>query len=203
MPLRLQLSHAEGRLDRMLERGERRVGPMMYRTSCPACSACIPIRIPVESFSASRSQKRAWKQNRDLRIVEGPAYIDEERLTLFNRHRLERDLSATALDARGYVAWLVHSWTDTREIAMYLDDELICVTIIDDGQDATSAVYCYYNPDYAKRSLGVFSVLLGIERCLRGGSLPATWQRSELTVRVLNLVANIHVRQPKGILALQ
>jgi arginine-tRNA-protein transferase len=46
---------------------------------------------------------------------------------------------------------------------------LVGVAINDRGDDALSAVYCYYDPDYAKLSLGAYSILKAIDVCRTWG----------------------------------
>ena len=91
MPLRLQFERDPERLDLLLAEGDRRVGPLMYRTQCASCKACESLRIPLEEFSMSRSQRRVWNKNQDLTLrISAPPSTDRERVALFNRHRLER-----------------------------------------------------------------------------------------------------------------
>ena len=61
MPLRWQLWRlSPSEFDRSLAQGDRRVGKMLYRTGCPNCKACEPIRVPVRTFQMRKSQKRTW-----------------------------------------------------------------------------------------------------------------------------------------------
>lgn len=163
LPLRLQLNPHSKRLDDLMELGHRRVGPMMYTTECPRCNACTPVRIPIADFKPSRSQRRIWRKNRDLRVVDGPPRVCEERLDVFNRHRLERGLASETLDEEGFAAWLVQSWTRTRELSFWVEDRLIGFSILDVGIQSVSAVYTAFDPGEHRRSLGIHAVLIGIE----------------------------------------
>jgi arginine-tRNA-protein transferase len=163
MPLRWQLrSLSPEEVDESLERGDRRVGRMLYRTACPACNACEPIRIPVQDFELSRSQRRVWRKNQDVRVDIGRARFSEERLELYNRHKMERGLSRNerAMTQRGYETWFLHSCCQTMEMRYRVDGKLIGVGIIDVGRRDSSSVYYYFDPDQSRRSLGVFSVLV-------------------------------------------
>ena len=94
MPLRWQMRSLSGQeLDAALSSGDRRVGRMLYRTQCPECSACEPLRVVVPEFKPSKSQRRVWSKNQDIKVTVGPAVYSEERLDLYNRHKLERGLS--------------------------------------------------------------------------------------------------------------
>jgi arginine-tRNA-protein transferase len=165
MPLRWQFQRLTGEeFDQSLAEGDRRVGRMLYRTDCPACSACEPIRIPVEGFRPTRSQKRVWKRNRDVSVETGPATFSEEKLALYNRHKAERGLARneTAMTRFGYEGWFVHSCTRTVEMRYRVDGRLIAVGILDMGQQDTSSVYFFFDPDESRRSLGVFSVMVEV-----------------------------------------
>jgi len=163
LPLRLQLNPHPNRLDSLMDLGHRRVGPMMYTTACPRCDACTPVRVPIADFKPSRSQRRIWRRNQDLRVLDGRPRVCEQRLDIFNRHRVERGLASDTLDADGFSSWLVQSWTRTRELSFWLEDKLIGFMILDVGTRTASAVYTAFDPDEHRRSLGVHAVLIGIE----------------------------------------
>ena len=165
-PLRYQFIDItpEG-LDESLAGGDRRVGRMVYRTDCPTCTACEPIRIPTQTFKSSKSQRRILRKNEDVRVLMAPASFSPEKLRLFNRHKLERGLSAKerAYTRSGYERWLIESCVDTREFRYMIDDKLIGVSILDFGSKDISSVYFYFDPDYDDRSLGTFSALFEIQ----------------------------------------
>ena len=163
MPLRWQFRRVPGAdFDRSLSQGDRRVGRMLYRTACEACTACEPIRIPVAEFRPTKSQRRVIKRNRDVRIELAPAAFSAEKLALYNRHKAERGLSRseTRMTRQGYEGWFVNSCTDTVEMRYSVDGRLIGVGIVDLGERDSSSVYFFFDPDESRRSLGVFSVLM-------------------------------------------
>lgn len=165
MPLRWQFQRLTGgELDAGLAGGDRRVGRMLYRTACPTCTACEPIRIPVEGFRPTRSQRRVWKRNGDVSVETGPATFSEEKLALYNRHKAERGLARneTEMTRRGYEGWFVHSCTRTIEMRYRVGGRLVGVGILDMGEQDTSSVYFFFDPDEGRRSLGVFSVMVEI-----------------------------------------
>ena len=170
MPLRWQTRRLTGEeADLSFARGERRVGPMLYRTACPECSACTPIRIPTARLEHSRSLRKVWKRNQDLQIQCGPAAFSGERLELFNRHRLERSLSTEPLDPQSYRAWFLTTCLETTEIR-YLDGgRLVGLSILDIGATAASSVYHCFDPTQSERSLGTFSVLAEAAWCQERG----------------------------------
>ncbi len=150
--------------DERLAGGDRRVGPMLYRTDCPDCRACEPLRIAVDRFQPSRSQQRVWRRNEDLRVEVGPAVGSPDRLHLFNRHKLERGLSRSGepMSMEHYEGWFVRTCTTTVEMRFLLGERLLGLGILDLGARDSSSVYFFFDPDEGRRSLGTFSVLAEI-----------------------------------------
>lgn len=165
LPLRLPKRSLSGvDVDVLLAAGFRRSGLFWYRTRCPSCSQCIPVRVPVSSMRYSRSQRRVVKKAQaDLkRQIEVPQ-CDTTRLELFNRHRLERGLGSQRLNMQDYQEFLIHSSAVSLELTFWLGQTLLAVSIADLGEQSISAVYTYFDPSYSKYSLGTLAVLQLLE----------------------------------------
>lgn len=149
-------------LDDYMALGYRRSGTFLYRTACHECHACQPTRLDVESLRLSRSLHRVLQRGDSVLEVrvQSPA-VDSVRVELLNRHRLERQLASTSgvLDHSDYESFLVETCCDTREISYWLDGAMVALATVDFGAESLSAVYCFFNPDYAKLSLGTYSIL--------------------------------------------
>jgi arginyl-tRNA--protein-N-Asp/Glu arginylyltransferase len=173
MPMRLPtrpLSRSE--LDQRLSVGDRRQGVVLYRASCPACTQCEPLRLDVHHVNLTRSQRRVQRTTSRVCTVEyGRPLVDNRRLELYHRHKVERGLSEgqEPLDARGYSEYLVASCCDTFELRYLVEDRLAGVAIVDRGATALSAVYCYFDPSLSKLSLGTYSILTQIALCRAWG----------------------------------
>lgn len=154
-------------LDHLLEEGDQRVGQTVFRTECPFCQACEPVRVHVGDFLPNKSQRRVITRNADLRVELGPAALSRRRVALWNRHRRARGLltSYSRKDPLGYQEWLVESCAPTAEIRYFAEDRLVGLSVIDLGVTSANSAYHYFDPTEAKRSLGVFSVLREIELC--------------------------------------
>ena len=166
MPLEVpQSSLSPPQLDELLDRGYRRAGWFYYRTACPGCQACEPLRVDVPKFIESRSLRRVLKRgDAELRVSIGQPQCDDQRLHLFNQHRIQRNMArhdgpATIDD---YTSFLVSSWNATNEISYWLQDRLAAVAVVDVGQQSLSAVYCYFDPELDHLSLGTYSILTQI-----------------------------------------
>ena len=67
---------------RLIDYGFRRSGDNVYRPHCRSCTACIPVRIPVDDFRPNRSQRRNWRANGDLRVHTGLTRFEDRHLQL-------------------------------------------------------------------------------------------------------------------------
>jgi arginine-tRNA-protein transferase len=171
MPLRLPLRElSRPELEVRLGEGDRRQGVVLYRTDCPSCRACEPIRVDVASFAPSRNDRRVRRlAERTLRYEIGPPENDARRVELYNLHRIGRGLAddPTPIDRRSYQEFLVASCCESFELRYYSGDTLLGVAVTDRGEDSLSAVYCYYDPKYAPLGIGTYSILTQIELCRR------------------------------------
>lgn len=153
-------------LEKFLERGWRRFGAVYFRPVCPACAECVPLRIPAERFTPSRSQTRAGKRS-ELRLEIGTPQVTPDRIDLCNRwqnsQRLRRSWDNPAMDERRYLLEFAIPHPAALEFAYY-DDEggrsrLAAVGLVDATPNAVSAVYTYYDPAYAPQSPGTRCIL--------------------------------------------
>ena len=152
-------------LDALLERGWRRFGLVYFRPACTSCFECVTLRIVVSDFVPSKSQRRAAKATEHLRRVVGPPKVDAARLALYERWHRNRETSrgweSSDLDADRYKESFATPHPCAREVTYYDDEanKLVGVGIVDETPRAFSAAYFYYDPDYAKLSLGTANVL--------------------------------------------
>jgi arginine-tRNA-protein transferase len=164
-----------GVFDELTRVGFRRSHGMMYRPACPACNACVPVRIPVRSFTMRRSFQRVWRLNKDLtaRVLTGAA-ASVEQYDLFRRYQAGRhgDGEMAQMTMADYVALVQDSCADTRLVEFRdANDSLVACGLFDSTSDGLSAVYSFFSPDMPDRSLGSHVVLWLIENA-RANDLP-------------------------------
>lgn len=153
-------------MDMLWAEGWRHFGVYFFRYSTVdhdgARCHVTPLRIDLEAFVLSRSQKRILKNNEDLRVVIRDAVIDRESEALFDRHRKRfRDNVPDSL--RDFMSDMPASVPcPNQEICAFDGDRLLAISFLDVGASATSAVYAAFEPEEAKRSLGIFTMLCAI-----------------------------------------
>lgn len=150
----------------MLTRGWRRFGPTYFRPVCTGCAACVSIRVPVETFTPSKSQRRALQKCRSIHFEIGTPRVDKQRLDLYARwHALreaERGWPESPLTAADYEMQFCFPHPCAREFR-YLDGKkLVAIGYVDETPEALSSIYFFFDPAYKHMSLGVSGVLYEI-----------------------------------------
>ena len=145
--------------------GFRRSGQYIYTPRCASCQSCIPVRVPVDSFQATRSQKRCLKRNADIEVHIQPKMNLDEHYTLYQkyidtRHSDGDMYPATMAQYRDFIG---KPWECTRFIEFRLGKKLVACAVSDWLNDGLSAIYTYYDPELSARSLGTFAILQQIE----------------------------------------
>ncbi len=151
--------------------GFRRSGEFLYQPWCNSCQACVPVRIPVREFSMRRNQKRIWQRNQDLQFSVKPMEFNPSHFELYCRYIAARHAGG-GMDnpaPRDYLGFLHSNWMDTAFHEFRLEKTVLAVAVVDQLEDALSAVYTFYDPDHARRSLGTFAILYQIMEAQRQG----------------------------------
>jgi arginine-tRNA-protein transferase len=173
LPLRLPIRALRRReFDERLEIGDRRQGLLLYRTACPSCDACEPIRLDVERFTPNRAQRRTFARGeQEIHVEVGPLEPTLEKVRLYNRHKYGRNLSTgeEAIDYDGYRAFLGESCCDSFELRYRHRGRLVGVAITDRSENALSAVYCFFDPDEPRLGTGTYSILKQVDLARRWG----------------------------------
>ena len=148
-----------------LAKGFRRAGGHVYRPHCGACRACIAARIPAVDFVPDRSQRRCIKRNADLAVDIVRADFRDEYFDLYRRYldMRHRDGGMDNPDLEDFGRFLYTAWSPTRFIEFRLEDRLVAIAVTDFAQAGLSAVYTFYDPELASRSLGTYAILKQVE----------------------------------------
>jgi arginine-tRNA-protein transferase len=147
--------------------GFRRSGSHLYRPHCEGCQACVPVRVPVSEFRWSRRFRRIRSVNADLRITLETPVCTASCFDLYARYIEGRhwngDMYPPSEDQ--FRSFLLSSWSRTTFLTLHRDAELVGVAVTDTMDDGLSAIYTFFDPTLAARSLGVFAILSQIQHC--------------------------------------
>jgi leucyl-tRNA---protein transferase len=168
--------------DVLTQGGFRRSQNIAYRPACETCRACISVRIPVDVFQPSKSQRRVHNSNRD---ITGDVYRAEpttEQYGVFRAYLDARHFGGGMSDMSvlDYAMMVEDSHVDTRiieyrkpvpegETGGRRGGELIAVALSDVLKDGLSMVYSFFEPHEHARSLGTFMILDHIGRAQEMG----------------------------------
>ena len=146
-----------------IERGYRRFGKMYFRPICSTCSECQSIKIDVENFSFSKSQRRVLRKAKHIKSYIQKPTLSKDHLKLFEKYHLymkdSKNWDHNPVTAQSYHSSFVDGANDFGyEILYYDENKLIGVDLIDILEDGISSIYFYYDTDYMEYSLGKLSL---------------------------------------------
>lgn len=144
----------------LMANGFRRSGDQIYRPNCELCNACKSIRVLANEFTLSKSQKRLINKNKSYVLK----VSDEAKPDYYSLY--EKYINTIHLDGSMFPATIEQYETFTKSnvteqifVETWHESTLISVAVTDVLNDALSAVYTFYHPDYRTNALGVFSIL--------------------------------------------
>lgn len=164
-----------GRMDALWAEGWRHFGPVFFRyRRWPHGGRRLtitPLRIDLARFEPSRSQRRVLARNRDLRVEVRPTELDAEMFEMFEAHRrrFRTDVPDSLHNFLSHAPAEVPCRNET--IRVHAGGRLVAAHFLDVGSAAASSVYSMFDPAESRRSLGVYTILLAVERSRRLGCL--------------------------------
>lgn len=153
--------------EKLMQAGFRRSQGVAYRPACSGCQACVPVRIVVDRFHWSRTWRRIWRINADLRAVERRPLATTEQFALFRRYLSGRHGESGMAD----MTWPdFQTMINDSPVASLLvewrrpDHSLIAASLTDRSASGLSGVYKFFDPDESRRSLGSLVILWHVRR---------------------------------------
>ncbi len=159
--------------DRLSRAGFRRSHNIAYAPVCPSCQACVPIRIPVESFVPERTMRRVQRVNAGVEAFDVAARAAAEQYQLFQRYQKARhgDGDMATMSFYDFRAMVEDTPIETVITEFWQDGRLVGACLTDRLGDGLSAVYSFFAPELDRQSLGTYAILWLIERA-RAEGLP-------------------------------
>lgn len=158
----------------LVQMGFRRSGAFSYRPYCDTCRACLPLRLDVDRFSPSRTQRKVWNRHSGrLAISLEPLRYVDEHYQLYLRYQRSRHVGGGMdEDSRDqYAQFMLQSQVDTV-LVVFRDastHELRMVSVVDVLPEGLSAVYTFFDPTDERASWGTYGVLWQIEEARKRG----------------------------------
>ncbi len=164
--------------DLLTQTGFRRSQTIAYRPACESCRACVSVRVLVDDFRPSASQRRAMRANADLFGAFVPPKPTNEHYGLFRSYLDARHPEGGMADMSSldfammvedtHIDTVLTEYRERREPGD-ASGRLFAVCLTDRLADGLSLVYSFYSPDARRRSLGNYVILDHIEKARRLG----------------------------------
>jgi arginine-tRNA-protein transferase len=167
---------AENLHDVLTHAGFRRSQNIAYRPSCDGCDACISARVPVEHFIFTRRWRKIMARNADLTRTLRPAEASEEQFLLLRRYLNSRHAEGGMADMSftDYAAMVEETAVHTHIVEYRYSagpdrGALAAAALVDVLGDGLSLVYSCFEPDEARRSLGIYTILDHVQQARAAG----------------------------------
>ncbi len=140
--------------------GFRRSGNHLYRPHCEQCQLCVPVRLNVSQFKASKQQRRCWNKNTEIITLPHPTRFNAEHFNLYSRYLNARH-SEGGMDPTSKAAYndIINShWCESELLEFRRGQQLVAVAVMDKLSDGLSAVYTFFEPELTNLSLGILAI---------------------------------------------
>lgn len=157
-----------GQLEILLADGWRHFGTFFFRDRVSwnngKLAPVIPLRINVNQFKPSKSQRKVLRKNTGIEVVFREAYITPEKEDIFYAHcqRFKDNVPSSIFDFVDRNPSIVPSGS-TKECCLYLDGRLFGISFIDVTPGALSSIYAMFLPQFSAYSPGLYTLLMEIE----------------------------------------
>lgn len=154
-------------LDIILSRGWRKFGMYYFKPACKECRECIPIRVKTDELTPSKSQRRALKECRNIRVEFNDMEYRNEIFEIYKDHSYHRFNKES--DEEDFQSSFYTKSCPAIQSEYYIEDKLAGVGFLDLSSNALSSIYFIYKNEFTKYGLGTFSALKESEYALSLG----------------------------------
>jgi arginine-tRNA-protein transferase len=151
----------EKEIDSFFSNGWRKFGIYFFKPECGDCQDCIPLRVIVNDFHSSKSQRRVLRKGSLIELNFSDLNYKEEIYDIYKMHSLIKFGKET--DREDFISSFYNPSCPSIQSEYYLNGKLFAIGFLDVSSEALSSIYFAYYPDFEKYSPGTFSVLMEIE----------------------------------------
>jgi arginine-tRNA-protein transferase len=142
--------------------GWRKFGYFFFRPVCVQCRNCIPVRIPVEKLSLSKSQNRLARKNTSTQVQFLPLEFDEEVFEVYKEHSVER--FGKKVDRDEFIHNFCTISCPSLLSKYYINGTLAAAGFLDISSQGLSSVYFVFRTQFQHLGLGNYSVIREAEQ---------------------------------------
>ncbi len=145
--------------------GFRKFGNYIFKPECPSCQKCQPLRVLVNDFRPSKSQRRVLNKNRETKLTTKNLTYQKEVYDLYRIHS-EAKFDTLKHPVASEEEFIRSHFTKTSPglLTEYtIGEQLVAVGFLDVTEYGLSSVYFIYHPDYSDLSLGTYGAIKEIE----------------------------------------
>lgn len=149
--------------------GFRRSQNIMYRPACPACMACVPVRMVMKDFALTPRLKRIQRRNRDLTTHIVSTENAPDFFELFARYQSARHAESdmATMNRQEFVSMMQEGGENAALLTLQnAEGVTLAAMLIDRLVHGTSAVYSFFAPEEERRSLGTALILRLVEETI-------------------------------------
>jgi len=150
-------------MDRLWASGWRHFGRRFFRYSLmwqdEEWKRVVNLRVPLEDWRPSKSQRRTLRRNEDLTVQINGAEPDDEARSLFQTHK-QRFRDNVPDHLSDFLGDEPNGCPGPcLQITVKKEESLLAVSYLDLGLSACSSIYGIFNPEESSRRLGIFTML--------------------------------------------
>ena len=163
------------KLDEYLARGWFRMGQMIFtcRFLCfeGKLYTAVWTRLDLEGYTFRKSLRKIFtRNNKQFRVVIRRAILDKEKNDLYLIHRKRFGGHVSSNLRKSLFGDADYNIYDTWESCVYDGEKLVAASFFDLGNNSIASIMGLFHPDYAKYSLGFYTMLLEIDFGIRSGA---------------------------------
>lgn len=144
-----------------LAAGWRRFGYFFFRPSCSPCRECRPIRVLVDRFQPTKSQRRVIRKNQSTEVVYRGLKYSDEIYEIYKEH--SRDRFNQDSTKEHFMQSFYSDAVPALQTEYFRDKQLVGLGFLDLASEALSSVYFIYKSAFQHLSPGNYGVIREIE----------------------------------------